>query len=99
MGFVLGSLFAFVANGFFTFNEKPQLRLVPIFAAIYSLGLALNVSANAMGLRMEISGVDRLGFAFFFATCLSMVWNYWGMSRFVFSRSHKTSVRSGVQNG
>lgn len=86
LSFLLGAVFAYFANWRFTFGNRRSRYSELLFVVVYALALGLNVLANA-GVR-AVLGTDTVAaaVAFLVATGLSAVWNFAGMSLFVFQR-------------
>jgi putative flippase GtrA len=92
LGFLTGAVFAYFANWRFTFGARRSRWSEVLFVVIYALALGINVAANA-GIRawLGTSTVDAT-VAFLVATGLSAVWNFVGMSLFVFRREESSVV-------
>jgi putative flippase GtrA len=85
LGFLGGSIFAYVANRFWTFDAGAgKAARIPLFLALYASTLGINVAANETVLALL--GVSRLsvGVAFVIATGLSATLNFLGMKFVVF---------------
>jgi len=86
-GFLVGTLFAYLANRFFTFGHKAH---VPgsawRFSALYASTLCANVLINAFALTM-LADVGAILYAFMLATGVSACINFLGMKFFVFRQS------------
>lgn len=84
-GFLVGTLFAYFANRFWTFGHKPH---VPgstwRFSALYLSTLGANVLINAVVLKLLADTVFTFQLAFLFATGVSACLNFLGMKLFVF---------------
>jgi putative flippase GtrA len=84
-GFLLGTLFAYFANRFWTFGRKPH---VPgsawRFLALYGSTLAANVLINALALKLLADVAAAFQLAFLLATGVSACLNFLGMKFFVF---------------
>jgi putative flippase GtrA len=85
-GFLTGAVFAYFANWRFTFGARRSRWSELLFVVVYALALGLNVATNA--LVRDWLGNSAVGsvLAFLTATGLSAVWNFVGMSLFVFRR-------------
>lgn len=84
-GFLIGTLFAYFANRFWTFGTRAHAPgSAGRFALLYLLTLAANIGVNAAALRLldEMWGYMQL--AFVLATGVSAVLNFIGMKWFVF---------------
>lgn len=85
-GFLVGTLFAYFANRFWTFGHKSYAPgSVWRFSAVYASTLGINVLINALALKMlsDVAAVIQL--AFLLATGVSACLNFLGMKLFVFS--------------
>jgi putative flippase GtrA len=84
-GFLVGTLFAYFANRFWTFCRKPH---VPgsawRFSALYASTLAANVLINALALKLLADEAASIQLAFLLATGVSACLNFLGMKLFVF---------------
>lgn len=86
LSFALGAVFAYFANWRFTFGARRSRWSEALFVVVYTLALLLNVGVNA-GLRSWLgTGGAAATIAFLVATGASAVWNFVGMSLFVFGR-------------
>ena len=84
-GFIVGTLFAYVANRFWTFNHRETANnSVLKFALLYSVTLSANVLVNSQLLEF-LKNVDyAVQISFFFATGVSATLNFIGMKFIVF---------------
>ena len=84
-GFLVGTLFAYFANRFWTFGHKPH---VPgsawRFSALYVSTLGANVLINALALKLLTDVAFAIQIAFLLATGVSACLNFLGMKLFVF---------------
>jgi putative flippase GtrA len=84
-GFLVGTLFAYFANRFWTFGRKPH---VPgsawRFSALYGSSLAANVLINSIVLKLFYDFEAVFQLAFLLATGVSACLNFLGMKFFVF---------------
>ena len=84
-GFLVGTLFAYFVNRFWTFGHKPH---VPggawRFSALYASTLSANVVINAFALKLLADLASGIQFAFLVATGISACLNFLGMKFFVF---------------
>jgi putative flippase GtrA len=84
-GFLVGTLFAYFANRFWTFGRKPH---VPgsawRFSVLYGSTLAANVLINALALKLLADVAAAFQLAFLLATGVSACLNFLGMKFFVF---------------
>lgn len=84
-GFLIGTLFAYGANRFWTFSHKPHAPgSVGRFAALYASTLGVNVFVNAFVLHLFIHSIAAVHVAFVIATGVSACLNFLGMKFFVF---------------
>ena len=84
VSFLVGAVFAYFANWRFTFGERKSRYSEIIFVLVYLLALLLNVGMNAATRGLVGETPWGLALAFVVATGLSALWNYAGMSLFVF---------------
>lgn len=93
-GFLVGTLFAYFANRFWTFGYKPH---VPgsawRFSALYASTLCANVLINALALRLLADLADAIQLAFLLATGVSACLNFLGMKIFVFKPIPASELR------
>lgn len=84
-GYLVGTLFAYFANRFWTFGHKPH---VPgsawRFSALYASTLGANVLINSLALRLLDDVAAAFQLAFLLATGVSAGLNFLGMKFFVF---------------
>ncbi|EFL91634.1 putative membrane protein with GtrA-like domain [Candidatus Regiella insecticola LSR1] len=81
IGFLLGTLFAYFANRFWTFVHRSPTTGSPWrFMFLYASTLCVNVLANALLLKW----LTDIRLAFLLATGLSALLNFLGMKLFVF---------------
>jgi len=84
-GFLAGTLFAYSANRFWTFNTKSHLPgSVWRFSALYASTLAANVLINALALTLLADVAAAIQLAFMLSTGVSACLNFLGMKLFVF---------------
>ena len=84
IGFVTGTIFAYLANRHWTFSPEGGLARMAVFALLYLSTLAINVGANAAIIWALGGGRVSLGAAFLVATGLSATLNFLGMKFLVF---------------
>jgi putative flippase GtrA len=86
VGFLAGTVFAYVANKVWTFgrNSHPPGSIWR-FALLYSVTLGANVLINALALCALASSALAVQIAFLLATATSATLNFVGMKYFVFS--------------
>lgn len=84
-GFIVGTLFAYAANRFWTFSHKETANnSVLKFVLLYSVTLSANVLINSQLLEF-LGNVDYVvQLSFFFATAVSATLNFIGMKFIVF---------------
>ena len=91
VGFLGGTLFAFIANRLWTFGHK---RHAPgsawRFIFLYLLTLVANILVNSLALKLMIDKGTSVQIAFLLATSVSAILNFLGMKVFVF-KSPSTS--------
>jgi len=87
-GFLIGALFAYVANRFWTFGHKPYTAGSPWrFILLYASTLGVNVITNTLTLKLIANTEASFKIAFLFATGVSACLNFLGMKFFVFRTS------------
>ncbi|WP_428430583.1 GtrA family protein [Photobacterium chitinilyticum] len=81
ISFILGSIFAYVMNNFWTFEAKVvRFQNIAKFSMLYLFSLTLNVFAN----DLSITVTGSLFLSFLFATSISTVVNFIGQKFWVF---------------
>ena len=91
IGFLLGTLFAYFANRFWTFCHKlHEPGSLWRFAALYLATLISNVLVNSLALKLFDHAIAAVYLAFLLATGISAALNFLGMKLFVF-KSRTTS--------
>ena len=84
-GFIVGTLFAYVANRFWTFSHKETANnSVLKFALLYGVTLSANVLVNSQFLEFLKNVGYAVQLSFFFATGVSATLNFIGMKFIVF---------------
>lgn len=84
-GFLVGTLFAYFANRFWTFGHKSHAPgNAWRFLAWYASTLGANVLINALALRLLTEMPTAIQLAFLLATGVSACLNFLGMKLFVF---------------
>lgn len=84
-GFLVGTLFAYFANRFWTFGHKSSLSgSAWRFSALYAITLGANVLINSLSLKLLADMANAFQFAFLLATGVSACLNFLGMKFFVF---------------
>jgi putative flippase GtrA len=85
IGFLVGTLFAYFANRFWTFSHRPHAPgSAWRFSALYASTLGANVLINALALKLLADTAIAFQLAFLLATGVSASLNYLGMKIFVF---------------
>ena len=91
IGFLTGTLFAFIANRFWTFGHKSHAPgSAWRFIFLYLSTLLVNVAVNALALKVMTDTMTAVRLAFLIATGVSASLNFLGMKFFVF-KSRSTS--------
>jgi putative flippase GtrA len=84
-GFLVGTLFAYFANRFWTFGHKSHARgSAWRFSALYTSTLGANVLINTFALKLLADSAVAIQLAFLLATGVSASLNFLGMKLFVF---------------
>jgi putative flippase GtrA len=84
-GFLVGTLFAYFANRFWTFGRKSHVSgSAWRFSTLYASTLGVNVLINACALKLLANMAAALELAFLLATSVSASLNFLGMKLFVF---------------
>jgi putative flippase GtrA len=84
-GFLVGTLFAYFANRFWTFAQKSRIPgSAWRFLALYLSTLGANVLINALALKLLADVVAAIELAFLLATGVSACLNFLGMKLLVF---------------
>jgi putative flippase GtrA len=84
-GFLVGTIFAYFANRFWTFGHKSHAPgSAWRFSALYASTLGANVLINAVALKLLTDVAFAFQLAFLFATGVSASLNFLGMKLFVF---------------
>lgn len=85
ISFLVGTVFAYLANRAWTFGHKPHASgSVWRFALLYAATLGANVVVNALALVLFVDAVAAIQTAFLLATGVSACLNFLGMKLFVF---------------
>jgi putative flippase GtrA len=93
-GFLVGTLFAYFANRFWTFGHKPHAPgSAWRFSALYASTLGANVLINALALRLLADVAAEIQLAFLLATGASACLNFLGMKLFVFKPIQSSELR------
>jgi putative flippase GtrA len=84
-GFLVGTIFAYFANRFWTFGNKSHVPGSACrFSALYASTLGANVLINALALKLLADAAVAFQLAFLLATGVSASLNFLGMKLFVF---------------
>ncbi|QTN98414.1 GtrA family protein [Brucella sp. 458] len=84
-GFVIGTLFAYFANRYWTFGHESHIPgSAWRFAILYASTLGANVIINALALKLFADMSTAIQLAFLLATGVSACLNFLGMKLFVF---------------
>lgn len=84
-GFIVGTLFAYFANRFWTFGHKTHASgSAWRFTALYASTLGANILINALSLKLLADIPIAFQLAFLLATGVSASLNFLGMKLFVF---------------
>lgn len=93
-GFLIGTIFAYFANCFWTFGHKSHAPgSAWRFLALYASTLGANVLINALALRLLADVAATLQLAFLLATGGSACLNFLGMKLFVFKPIPASELR------
>jgi putative flippase GtrA len=93
-GFLIGTLFAYFANRFWTFGHKPHVPgSVWRFAVLYASTLGANVLINSLALKLFTDEIAAIPLAFLVATGVSASLNFLGMKFFVFRPSPASEIQ------
>lgn len=85
IGFIVGTMFSYVANKFWTFGHKRHAPgSVWRFSLLYAATLLTNVVVNALALNTLVTLSWAVQFAFLVATGISATMNFVGMKFFAF---------------
>lgn len=86
ISFLLGAVFAYFANWRFTFGGRRNRWSEVLFVVVYLCALGINVLLNDLVRAFDPGSALLAVVAFLVATGVSAVWNFVGMSLFVFRR-------------
>ncbi len=85
LGYIAGSLFAYLVNCFWTFgNRAHQENNYFWFCTLYALTLLINIYVNGSMLKLMPDYKYSVQAAFLIATAISASLNFLGMNYFVF---------------
>lgn len=97
LGFLAGTLFAYVINRLWTFSQQsPAKGSAWRFGLLYVSTLAVNVAVNNAALHLLLASDFanyRFYIAFFIATATSATLNFLGMKFFVFKPTNASEDR------
>ena len=83
-GFIMGTMFAYFANRFWTFGHKPHHKgSAWRFIVLYAGTLGTNVLINSIALHLLAGAMAAMQIAFLVATGISATLNFLGMKFFV----------------
>ena len=92
-GFLTGTVFAYFANRFWTFNHKSHKAGTSWrFIVLYGFTLSANILINAFVLKMMDNTVVTIQVAFLLATIVSATLNFLGMKLFVFKEHTNAEI-------
>lgn len=91
VGFLTGTVFAYVTNRLWTFKHAQSGGSIPRFVLLYASTLGINVCINSGVLSLAGTSQAGIGAAFILATGCSAVLNFLGMKFFVFKTSAQTT--------
>lgn len=86
VGYLAGAAFGYGANWRFTFGARRSRYSEVLFVLLYAGSLGLNILVNSTVLALLHDGAGPAVLAFLCATGVSTIWNYVGLSSFVFAR-------------
>jgi putative flippase GtrA len=85
IGFLVGTLFSYFTNRFWTFGHKSHVPgSLWRFALLYGATLGANVLVNSLALKLFADAIAAVQLAFLLATGISATLNFLGMKLFVF---------------
>ena len=88
LGFIAGTVFAYFANRYWTFNHRSSSAgSIVRFYLLYGLTLFVNVMTNALIIKALPSLDIAVYLAFIVATGLSAILNFIGLKMFVFNQT------------
>jgi putative flippase GtrA len=100
VSFLVGAVFAYVANWRFTFQGQRHRWSLVAFVVVYLCALGINVGVNALLLAVVGGGRSwQVLLAFLVATGASAAWNFVCMARFVFRAPARGARPAGVTTG
>lgn len=92
-GFIIGTVFAYLANRFWTFgNRGAQSNEIERFILVYGISLIVNVGINTAALALLPAEPEFIHLAFLLATGASACTNFAGMKLFVFASGDRETV-------
>ncbi len=85
VSFIIGAIFAYVANKYFTFNYyEYSNRSILFFCILYLISLTVNIYTNEFFLRSLSNLIFNFEISFIVATMISAAINFIGMKYIVF---------------
>ena len=88
IGFLVGTIFSYFANRFWTFVHKPHAPgNAWRFVVLYTSTLGANVLINSLALKLFADTLVTIQLAFLLATGVSASLNFLGMKLLVFRQS------------
>jgi len=94
MSFIVGTVFAYIANRFWTFGHKHHAPGSPWrFTLLYATTLGVNVAVNRLVLATLLDTVAAIQIAFLLATGVSAGLNFLGMKLIVFEVKTATELQ------
>jgi putative flippase GtrA len=94
IGFLLGTLFAYFANRYWTFGEKRHATGSGFrFAVLYGVTLGANVLVNSFAMKLFDFTVANVYLSFLLATAVSATLNFFGMKEFVFAPTSEATLK------
>jgi putative flippase GtrA len=94
MSFIVGTVFAYIANRFWTFGHKQHAPGSPWrFTLLYATTLCVNVAVNRLVLATLVDTVAAIQIAFLLATGVSAGLNFLGMKLIVFEVKTATELQ------
>ncbi len=89
ISFIIGAVFAFIANKIYTFNYNQfSKKSIIFFVLLYLLSLFVNIAVNDFCLLILTNSILKIEISFIISTSVSALINYLGMKYFVFKNNH-----------
>ena len=93
-GFLIGTLFAYYANRYWTFGHKSHAQGAALrFVVLYTSTLGANVIINSLVLKLIGNEFAAIQLAFLISTVVSASINFIGMKAFVFRQRPTTELQ------